>query len=204
MKVKSGVPGSRVSEGGRYALLILPPAAVMIVLFAYPFAGLLRTSFAAPNGILGYYLGLLRDPLFRISLWNTLVYSLVTGAGTAVLGYPVALLLASVRPTVSGVLLLLVMFPFWTSILVRAYAWIVLLGRQGVLNTALTQIGLIHSPLQLMFNSVGVIIGMIHVMLPYMILPILSAMSRLNKDLLSAADSLGVCRSNSCDRWQSD
>jgi ABC-type spermidine/putrescine transport system permease subunit I len=187
-------PRGGLSERLLYGLLLVPPVVVMGGLFAYPLLDLLAQSFGSPQGWLGHYLALLDDEVFLIALRNTFTFALLTAAGTAVLGYPVALLIASVRPLVASVLLLLVMVPFWTSVLVRSYAWIVLLGRGGVINGVLLSSGLIAAPLPMIFNQLGVTIGMIHVMLPYMVLPILGAMSRLDRNLLAAADSLGASR----------
>ena len=186
-----------VSETGGYTLLILAPLAVMIVLFAYPFAALALRSFSSPNGPFGHYIDLFEDVTFQIALWNTFLYAFVTATVTTLLGYPVALLLASVNRSLANVLLLLVMVPFWTSVVVRCYAWIVLLGRHGVMNESLLQVGLLNTPLQLVFNGIGVIIGMVHIMLPYMVLPIFGTMTRLNKEILAAADSLGATRMQS-------
>lgn len=197
MQVSRGWRASlRLSETSLHTWLLIPPLIVLLCAFAYPLLDLFLRSFSAPEGIFGHYFALLRDSVFLIALTNTLKFALITGVFTAILGFPVALLIASVRPTVAGILLLLVMVPFWTSILVRSYAWIVLLGRNGILNSLLLDIGLVNEPLALLFNSIGVSIGMIHVMLPYMILPILSVMSRTNLDLLAAAESLGA------NRWQ--
>jgi ABC-type spermidine/putrescine transport system permease subunit I len=190
----SGARTPFLSEGRVYALLMLAPLAVMAVLFAYPFAALVVKSFSSPSGPFGHYIDLLGDETFQIALWNTFLYALITAASTALLGYPIALLLASVRASFANILLLLVLVPFWTSVVVRCYAWIVLLGRHGVFNESLSRIGLLDAPLQLVFNGVGVIIGMVHVMLPYMVLSIFSAMARLNKEILAAADSLGATR----------
>jgi ABC-type spermidine/putrescine transport system permease subunit I len=84
------------------------------------------------------------------------------------------------------------MLPFWTSILVRTYAWMILLGRNGVLNQMLAGVGLISEPVALLYNVPGVLIGMVHVLLPYMVFPIYSAMLRVDRDLLLAAEGLGA------------
>jgi putative spermidine/putrescine transport system permease protein len=186
-----------VSESRGYTLMILAPLAVMIVLFAYPFAALVVRSFSSPSGLFGHYIDLFGDLTFQIALRNTFLYAFATATITTLLGYPVALLLASINRSLANVLLLLVLVPFWTSVVVRCYAWIVLLGRHGVLNESLLQLGLLDTPLQLVFNGLGVIIGMVHIMLPYMVLPIFGTMTRLNKEILAAADSLGANRMQS-------
>jgi ABC-type spermidine/putrescine transport system permease subunit I len=89
-------------------------------------------------------------------------------------------------------MLIAVLIPFWTSILVRTYAWMVLLQRRGALNTLLVQFGLIQEPLELMYNRFGVLVGMVHILLPYMILPLYSVMQGIDMDLIKAAENLGA------------
>src|SRR5712664_906147 len=127
------------SESRGYALFLVLPAFMVAVFFAYPLLDLLSLSFSSPEGWFGHYLDLLSDGVLLLSLRNTLFFALATAFLTALLGYPVALLIASVGPTLGGVLLLRVMLPYWTSILVRAYAWIGLLGRGGLTNSGRTE-----------------------------------------------------------------
>lgn len=108
------------------------------------------------------------------------------------LGLPVALLLASVSARVRNLLLILVLLPFWTSLLVRTTAWIVLLQNAGVVNKFLLWLGVIEEPLPLMFNRFGVIIAMTHVLLPFMILPLYSAMTMIPLNYIRASLSLGA------------
>src|SRR5690606_40211010 len=86
--------------------------------------------------------------------------------------------------------------PFWTSILVRTYGWMVILGRNGIINRYLMDLGLISSPLQLINNLTGVLIGMVHVLLPYMVFPLFAVMRRMDHNLLVAAEGLGASRWN--------
>jgi putative spermidine/putrescine transport system permease protein len=109
-----------------------------------------------------------------------------------VLGYPVAYLLANLPPKQSNRLMLLVIVPFWTSLLVRTTAWYVLLQPGGVVNSTLLHFGLISHPLPLIFNRTGVLIGMTHVLLPYMILAIYSVMKGVSPIYMRAALSLGA------------
>ena len=187
----------RYSERTLYTAFIVPPLVVLALLFFYPLLSLLADSFSSAHGWLGHYRDVFSSEVFRKSLANTAKFAALTSVLTALLGYPVALLIASVNTRLGRLLLLLVLVPFWTSALVRSYAWMAVLGRSGMINTMFQDVGLTDQPLQLLFNSVGVVIGMVHVMLPYMILPILSALNGLNKDLLVAAESLGATS------WQS-
>ena len=121
---------------------------------------------------------------FRIAAITTLV--------CVILGYPLAYLMATAGPRARALLFTAVMIPFWTSVLARSLAWIILLGRRGVVNQWLVSIGLIEQPLPLLFNSFGVQIGMVHVLLPFMILPIWAVLARLDPALPLAARSLGA------------
>jgi ABC-type spermidine/putrescine transport system permease subunit I len=115
----------------------------------------------------------------------------VTGI-TFLLGYPTAYLINSQPADRRNLMLIAVLIPFWTSILVRTYAWMVLLQRRGALNTLLVQFGLIQEPLELMYNRFGVLVGMVHILLPYMILPLYSVMQGIDMDLIKAAENLGA------------
>ena len=107
------------------------------------------------------------------------------------LGYPLAYWLSTLTARQANVLMILVLVPFWTSILVRVAAWIVLLQREGLVNSALMGVGIIHEPLALLFNRTGVIIAMVHILLPFMILPLYSVMKSVPGTYLRAAVSLG-------------
>jgi len=109
-----------------------------------------------------------------------------------VMGYPVAYLLATLPAAKSNRLMLLVIVPFWTSLLVRTTAWYVLLQPSGVINSMLVGLGLVSHPLPLLFNRTGVLIGMTHILLPYMILAIYSVMKSVSPVYMRAAQSLGA------------
>ena len=120
---------------------------------------------------------------FHISLVATLICLL--------LGYPLAWWLASLPTRAANVLMILVLVPFWTSILVRVAAWIVLLQSEGLVNRGLMGLGVINEPLALLFNRTGVVIAMVHILLPFMILPLYSVMKSVPPTYLRAAVSLG-------------
>ncbi len=130
--------------------------------------------------------------IFRIVLWRTLGIAAATTAACLALGFPVALLLARAPPRRAGLLMLLVLLPFWTPLLVRIAAWIVLLQEHGVINDTLTGIGLTGQPLPLLYSRSAVLIAMTHVLLPYMILPLYSVMRAIPPVYLRAAASLGA------------
>ncbi|MDO8695622.1 MAG: ABC transporter permease, partial [Pseudomonas sp.] len=125
--------------------------------------------------------------IFARTFWMGLVITAIC----LVLAYPLAYLLANLPSRQSNLLMILVLLPFWTSILVRVAAWIVLLQSGGLINSALQMLGLIDQPLELVFNRTGVYISMVHIMLPFMILPIYSVMKGISPTYMRAAISLG-------------
>lgn len=125
--------------------------------------------------------------IFACTFWMSLVVTVVCLA----LGFPLAYLLATQSTRVSNLLMIFVLLPFWTSILVRVAAWIVLLQQGGLVNQGLMALGLIDEPLELVFNRIGVYIAMVHILLPFMILPLYSVMKGISPTYLRAAVSLG-------------
>ena len=128
---------------------------------------------------------------FGTILLRTFYISFVVTLFCLVLAYPLAWWLASLPARKANLLMILVLVPFWTSILVRVAAWIVLLQSEGLVNRGLMGIGLIDSPLPLLFNRAGVVIAMVHILLPFMILPLYSVMKNVPATYLRAAVSLG-------------
>ena len=127
-------------------------------------------------------------------LWRTFVVSLGITAICLLLGYPIAHLIAHSPPRIANLLLILVLVPFWTSLLVRTTSWIVLLQTQGVINDLLVTIGLIGDDgrLAMIYNMTGTLVAMTHVLLPFMILPLYSIMRAIPPSQMSAAASLGA------------
>jgi len=129
--------------------------------------------------------------VFSRILARTFEISAVVTLACLLLGYPLAYWLATLPARQANVLMILVLVPFWTSILVRVAAWIVLLQREGLVNKALVSLSIIHEPLALLFNRTGVIVSMTHILLPFMILPLYSVMKSVPPSYLRAAVSLG-------------
>jgi ABC-type spermidine/putrescine transport system permease subunit I len=172
-------------------LLVAPLLLFMLVFFAFPVLTMLLRSVAEPDWTLENYRALAGDSVFRNVFWTTVRTSIAVTAGCLVLGYPVALTIA--RPgRIAGIALIIVLLPFWTSILVRSYAWMVLLGRRGLVNEALVAAGIIEHPLRILNTSIAVHIAMIHILLPYMILPIANALRQIDPSLKRAALGLGA------------
>ena len=132
------------------------------------------------------------DGLYLTILFRTFQIAAVVTACCLLIGYPVAYLLATTTPFWRAAGFAFVMLPLWTSVLVRTYAWMVLLGRNGIINRILIDAGLMSEPLRLLNSQLAVLLGMVHVMLPFMILPIYNALTRIDPDLPKAAVGLGA------------
>jgi len=130
--------------------------------------------------------------VFRSVLVRTLWISAMVTLICLVLGYPVAYVIASQPPGRAAVLLFLVLLPFWTSLLVRTVAWVVLLQREGVLNSLFLSLGIVNEPLKMIFNRFAVYVAMVHVLLPFMVLPIYAVMRSIPPTYVRAATSLGA------------
>jgi len=124
----------------------------------------------------------------EVTLWISIVVTLLA----ALIGYPMAYVMAMAGKTAGRVLFILVLLPFWVSLLVRTAAWVVLLQKEGILNGAMLALGLIAEPKQLIFNRLGVYIAMVHVLLPFLVLPLYSVMKSIPRDHMRAAASLGA------------
>jgi len=121
---------------------------------------------------------------FQVSILTTILCILI--------GYPLAYFLAHIPRRLAGILMLTVLLPFWTSLLVRTYAWLVLLQKKGLLNDFAIHIGLWETPVKLVHNMTGTLIGMAHIMLPFLILPLYGAMRRIEPEMMHAAANLGA------------
>lgn len=185
--------GFRLDLSGVSGLLLLLPTLLLLVLiFLYPLAVVLSRSFTEPHLGLQNYVALYRSQAFRNILVNTFEIAGWTAAICLLLGYPFSYQLARLPKRWAQPLLGLCMIPFFTAILARLYAWTIILGDAGVINTYLLQWGIIHHPISLLFNRTAVIIGMVHVMLPYMVIVLYSQMVGIDRSLLDAATSLGA------------
>ena len=132
------------------------------------------------------------EAIFLGIFWRTIQIALVVTVSCFLLAYPLAHMLAHVPRGMANALLIIVLVPFWTSLLVRTSSWIVLLQREGVVNDLLVSLGIFSEPVQLIYNRTGVYVAMIQVLLPFMILPIYSTMIRISPTYMRAASSLGA------------
>lgn len=177
----------------RSAWLLIAPALLLVgVIYFLPLARVLAISVLEPEPGLGNYALLFTSPPIQRVLATTLRICVFTTAITLVLAYVVAYVLTHAKPTAQRLMMLGVLLPLWMSVLVRAFAWVALLRRQGVVNNALIGLGVIDEPLSLMWNEIGVTIGMVHYMLPLGILPLWAAMRDIDGRVLAASRGLGA------------
>jgi putrescine transport system permease protein len=191
--------------------VIAAPYLWLLIFFLTPFAYVVKISFADPllaqppftplfghgeaGGLyatLDNYRFLFEDNLYLLSYLKSLKIAFAATVLCLLLGYPMAYGIARTPAPWSHVLLLLVILPFWTSFLLRVYAWMGMLGKHGVVNAALLWIGVIEQPLQIMYTDFAVYIGIVYSYLPFMILPLYATLERLDVDLHEAAADLGA------------
>lgn len=172
----------------------LPVAAFLLVLFVLPVITLLSISFFGNDGLpsLEHYRRLVDVPLYGRVLLATIKVAFFTTLFCIIGAYPVAYLLATSRTSTRNWLIILVLMPFWTSVLVRTFAWIVLLGRKGAINQFLTAFGIVDAPLSLIYNFAGVMVGMTHALLPLAVMTMLAVMEGVDPNLSKAAATMGA------------
>lgn len=171
----------------------LVPCLLFLVLFFFvPLAMFLSNAFFDPGFTLEHFEKAFTRPLYMNTLVKTLKLSLTTTIVCVILAYPVAFVVTHTSGKVKTAILILVLIPFWTNILVRMFAWLAILGRNGVINSNLIAMGAIDEPISLLYNYFAVVLGMTHYMLPFMILPIYSVMAAIPANLTDAAANLGA------------
>ncbi|WP_313366032.1 ABC transporter permease [Pseudomonas sp.] len=175
-------------------LLLLTPALVMVVvLLIMPLCWLAFQSVQTEEGFsLANYIRIFQESIYWDTFALTFKISFLVTILSIVMGFPIAYAASRLQGFWANLILICVILPFWTSVLVRAYAWLVLLQRRGLVNQTLMDLGIIDQPLTLMHNTTGTVIGTLHVMLPFMVLPLYSVMKKIPQDLMQASESLGA------------
>jgi putative spermidine/putrescine transport system permease protein len=172
--------------------LTLPALLVILSLVVLPVGWLAWQSIYHDGFTLEHYRRIVSEAIYWRSFALTFEISLLVTILALVLGYPIAYAASSAPKGWSILILGLVVLPFWTSVLVRAYAWLALLQRNGVINHLLEDLELIHEPLALVHNTLGVVIATLHILLPFMVLPLYATMQKIPRELLQAGSSLGA------------
>jgi putative spermidine/putrescine transport system permease protein/spermidine/putrescine transport system permease protein len=172
----------------------VPALLLVAVVMLLPIAWLFWLSFLADDGSLSleHYRRMLEQPSYARTFRVTFEVSLITTGLCILFGYPLAYVLSQLPRRAANLCMIAVLLPFWTSLLVRTYAWLVLLQRQGLINGWGMKLGLWEEPLALVHNLTGTLIGMVHIMLPFLVLPVYGSMRAIDGDYLKAAANLGA------------
>ena len=174
--------------------LSLPAIIAVFVVIVVPVGWLFSLSFLDSSGQLSLvnYQKMIEYKSYMRVFRTTFNVSFLTTFLCILLGYPLAYFLSQVPKKYVGLLMLTVLLPFWTSLLVRTYAWLVMLQRNGLINNFAIDLGIWDTPVKLAHNLNGTLIGMVHIMLPFMVLPLYAAMQRIDRQALQAAANLGA------------
>ena len=174
--------------------LVSPALLLVTVIMVLPVGWLFYLSLLSDAGhfSLEHYRRMWEQPSYARTFWVTFEVSALTTGICILLGYPLAYFLSELPKRAANLCMIAVLLPLWTSLLVRTYAWLVLLQRRGLINSWGMELGLWNEPLELVHNLTGTLIGTVHVMLPFMVLPLYAAMRGINRDYLKAAANLGA------------
>ena len=181
-------------EGYTFFGLTLPYLVLVIALIAIPVGWLFYLSFIGRDETLSLenYERMWKSKAYIKIFITTFKISILTTIICAAIGYPLSYFMSQLSRKWANICMIAVLIPFWTSLLVRTYAWLVLLQKKGLINNILIESGLITEPLKFVHNTTGTLIGMVHIMLPFLILPLYANMRSIDKDCLKAASSLGA------------
>lgn len=174
-----------------YTIFLIAPIAVFLTMSVFTFDAfaLYKVELTGQN-----FTRLLFDPFYRAIIGLTLKVAMMTTAASLLVSYPLAYLLSRTRSAWRGILLFLVVAPLMTGVIVRTYGWIVLMGSEGLINRALLWLGLIAQPLKILNTETAVVIALVHILMPYMVFPVFSALASQSPDLVQAASTLGAGR----------
>lgn len=187
----SAITARRRGSGLGFAM---PAILLLLAFFVVPVAALLTRSVTEPEPGLQNYVTLLGNSTYARIFFNTFFVSAVVTLITVLIAFPVAWALAIMPRRWAGVIFAIILLSMWTNLLARTYAWMVLLQQTGLINRSLMALGLIEAPLQLTNNLVGVTIGMVYIMLPFMILPLMGVIKKIDPAILQAAALCGATK----------
>jgi mannopine transport system permease protein len=184
--------GGRTYSPAVSLLLATPFLLVLLLAFLLPLGTLLRESLFVPHFTFEHYQKVFDQPVYLRVMYRTVRISVLVTIISLLLGYPLAALMARSRGLMLNLLLVAVLLPLWTSVLVRTYAWLVLLQKNGVINELLSGLGIIHEPMQLLRTEGAVVLAMSHVLLPFVVLPLYASLRAIPDDYVRAAKMLGA------------
>lgn len=176
----------------RRFLLFVPAALLLVPFFLAPLFVIGTESFSGQQGPAGEYIKVVTDPGIRKVLYNTFFVALVVTVASLLIGYPVAYVLARLKGKMATIGLFLIFLPFWASTVIRSFAWMILLGRNGPVNSLLTGVGLIEDPIRFIDNGIGLMVAMTYIMVPFMVVPLLNGLRAIDVNLPRAAAVMGA------------
>lgn len=180
---------ARINSGW---LLVLPMLGLVAVMFGGPLVNIIWLSFTDPAPGLSNYAALIDKTSLQRLIWTTVRVCLITTALSILLGYSIAYAMANANEKNRQTMMLLILISFWISVLIRTFSWLMLLGRNGLVNNGLMSIDIISSPIPFVRNELGVLIGMVHYMIPYAVLPLIASMQSIDARILAASRNLGA------------
>ena len=183
---------TRTTRFNPYWLLVAPAVLLVLALYVAPIVNVLLLSVTDPKPGLGNYAKIFESDTVANLIWRTIRLCLITTVAAVTLGYVVSYAMLHALARVRRRMLSILLISFWISVLVRSFAWLMLLGHNGLINDTLMGLGLISEPLPLVRNELGVLIGMTEYMVPYAILPLLANMQGIDPRISSASRSLGA------------
>ena len=173
-------------------LLVAPFFLVVVAFYLGPLANILWLSVTDPEPGLGNYEKLVENDALARILWTTFRTCAITTVFSVGIGYCLAYAMVHAHQKNQNIMLTLLLISFWISVLVRTFAWLMLLGHNGLVNNGMEAIGLIDRPVRFMRNELGVLIGMVHYMVPYAVLPLMANMQTLDPRVMAASRNLGA------------
>jgi ABC-type spermidine/putrescine transport system permease subunit I len=176
----------------RSFLLYLPIVLLLTPFFVAPMLVIGTQSVSAKQGAISTYAKVVSDEGIRTVLFNTFYVALTVTAVSLLVGYPVAYVLARLKGRLATIGIFLIFLPFWASTVIRSFAWIILLGRNGPVNLALKGMGLIDDSIRFIDNGVGLMIAMTYIMVPFIVVPIMNGLRAIDPNLSRAAAVLGA------------
>lgn len=177
---------------GKSALLLVPALLLLVAFFLLPSLDVVQASLFDPDFTTRHFLRIAERGVYLKVFWRTLEVSAVVALLAAAIGYPIAYYINLQPRRLQFLLIFLIFIPLWMSILIRSYAWMVLLGRDGIVNTALLGLGLVDKPARLLFTTGAVYVAMLQILLPVQIVTCYSAMTEIDMDLVRSARVLGA------------
>jgi spermidine/putrescine transport system permease protein len=198
-KVERTARYKRLSELSIPLFAVLPAAIMLILFFLVPILVALRYSLLSsmpffdpnPHYTFDNYIRVIVEPIYRNAFLRTGKYAIIATVISLIISYPIAFYMAR-KSKRGSILLLVLLIPFWTSIILRVFAWKIILGSSGIFNWTLQTIGLIDDPVRFLYTGIGVVFGLVYTYTPYMILPLYATLGKVPEELLEASENLGA------------